>query len=207
MKFFSLDSGFHKYGTMVFDMITLNVLWLITSMFGLFAPVSNAALFHSIYHVIIEEEGYMTKTYFSIIKKKFLKGLILSLISFGLFGLGLFNLYTVRSGMINLGYFNYLLTSLYIMILFEITITVLFSHALLGETDMTIKQLMKYGFLLSNKHLLTSILSVVIIAGMAAAVLLINPILLLVVGSVGFWLMAQLIHKRCFTKYYLEKLV
>lgn len=207
MKFFSLDSGFHKYGTIIFDMIALNVFWLITSMFGLFAPVSNAALFHSIYHVVVEEEGYMTKTYFNIIRKKFVKGLILTLISFVLFGLGIFNLYTVRSGMINLGYFNYLLQSLYIMILFEITITVLFSHALLGETDMTVKQLMKYGFLLSNKHLLTSILSVVVIAAMAAAVLLINPILLLVVVSVGFWLMTLMIHKRCFTKYYLDKLV
>lgn len=205
MKFFSLDSGFHKYGTIVFDMIALNIFWVFTSLatLGLLMPLGNAALFHSIYHVVIEEEGYMTKTYFSILKKKFFKSLALTLISMLLFGLSLFNLWTIYSGMIKVVY----LLPLYFMILFEVTITMLFAYALLGETDMTVKQLMKYGFLLSNKHLLTSILSVLIIVAMVTAIIFINPILLLAVVSVGFWLMAILIHKRCFTKYYLEKLI
>ncbi len=205
MKLFSLDSAFHRYGTIVFDLVALNVFWFFTSIFtlGILMPVGNAALFHSVYHVIIEEEGYMAKTYFSVIKRKFIKGLGLTLIGALLFGISIFNLWTVYSGMINIVY----LLPLYIMIFFEVTITMLFAYALLGETDMSLKQLMKYGFLLSNKHLLTSILSIAIIAAIGYLVIFVNPLLLILAVAPGFWLMALLIHKRCFSKYYLEKLV
>lgn len=206
MKFFSLDSGFHKYGTIVFDMIALNIFWLITSLFGLLAPVSNAALFHSIYHVIVEEEGYMTKTYFGIIKNKFIRGLQLTLVSIPAFALAVFNLIISYRAMATGSFMQYLI-GLYLLITAELVITSLFAHALLGETDMTLKQLLKYGFLLSNKHLLTSVLCLIIVIGMGAAVIFINPIVILVVGAVGFWLMSLLIHKRVFTKYYLDKLV
>lgn len=205
MKLFSLDGSFHRYGSIAFDMIALNVFWIFTSLatLGLLLPLGNAALFHTVYHVIIEEEGYMAKTYFGIIKQKFFKSLALTLIGAVLYGLALFNIWTVYSGIVDIVY----LLPLYIMIFFEVLITMLFAYALLGETDMTIKQLMKYGFLLANKHMLTSILSVMIIVLAIAIIIFANPILLLIVIAPAFYLMSQLIHKRCFSKYYLDKLV
>lgn len=206
MRFFSLDSPFYKYGTIVFDMLALTFFWFFTILLslGIFAPHANAALFKSIYHCIIEEEGYMTKTYFGTIKAKLVKGLALSGIGILAFGISIFNLATVWYEIVNIT----LLLPLYVFIFIEVTMTMLYAYALLAETDMTVKQLMKYGFLLSNKHLVVTLLSLITIVAMYAAFYFTgNPMVIFIVVGPGFWVLCQLIYKRVFSKYYLDKLV
>lgn len=205
MKLFSLDSPFQKYGTLLFDFIALNVFWFFTGIatFGLLLPLANAALFHAMYHAIVEGEGYMSHAYFSVIKKKFFKSIGLTLISIVLYAITIFNIWTVWSGLFDASF----LLPVYLMLLFEITITLTFATALLGETDMSIKRLMKYGFLLANKHLLTSILSVVVILGTLYLVYMLNLLPVIFLMAPCYWILTQLIHKRVFTKYYLDKLL
>ena len=205
MKLFALDSPFQKYGTIVFDMIALNIFWFMTTFFtfGLLMPLSNASLFHSVHHCIGEGEGYITRTYFSTFKTKFLKSLGLTAFALFAYGLTVFNIWTVWSGQIDLPY----LLPLYLMLFLEVSMTLLFAYALLGETDMNVKQLIKFGFLLSNRHLLTSILCMILIFVVAVLIytMAFMPIIFLV--SPTFFVMTRLIHKRAFSKYYLDKLV
>ncbi len=205
MKFLSLDSGFHKYGTILFDLIALSVLWFLTvfGTFGLLAPLANTAIFNSINHTLILDDGYMTRSYFIVFKTKILKSLGLTLVGIVLFGVSLFNIWTVYSGIFQASF----LLPLYIMFLSEVTITMLYASALLAETDMTIKQLMKYGFLLSNKHFL---MSLGCLAGIFAVVYLgvfQNPIFFFIGTAPLFWLFTWLIYAKVFNNYHLEKLV
>lgn len=205
MNFFSLDSPFQKYGTIVFDLLMLNIFWFFTTFlsFGILFPLASAALFHSVYNVIIKQEGYMMRLYFSVIKEKFLKSLLLSLISFVLYGICFFNIWTVWTGLVDIIY----LLPLYFVILFEVCITLLYAYALLGETDMNLKQLIKYGFLLAHKHLLTSILCILIIVATTFILYVTNLVPVIFIMAPVFLLMAYLIHKRVFDKYHLDKLV
>ncbi len=114
MKFFSLDSGFHKYGTILFDLIALSVFWFFTTFatFGLLTPLANAAMFNSINHTLIEEDGYMMKSYFGLFKKKFLKSLGLTLAGSIFYAISIFNIWSIWSGLFSAGF----LLPLYFMI-------------------------------------------------------------------------------------------
>ena len=204
MNFFSLDSPFHKYGTMVFDMVLLNLLWLFTSVlsFGFLFPLASAGLFHGIYHVVILEEGYTLKTYFSVFQKKIIRSLGLTLMTFLLYGLALLNIWSVWSGYIDI----IILLPIYLFLLFEIMITMTYSYALLGETHMTLKQLMKYGFLLANKHLLASLICVITIIALVFATAF-SVLTLFFLVAPAYWLMATVIHKGVLSKYHLNKLI
>ena len=204
MNFFSLDSPFHKYGSMVFDMVILNFLWLFTSVLslGFLFPLASAGLFHGIYHVVILEEGYLLKAYFSVFQKKLLRSLGLTLMTFLLYGLALLNIWSVWSGYIDI----IILLPIYMFLLFETMITTTYSYALLGETDMTFKQLMKYGFLLANKHLVSSIICVITIVALIFATGF-SLLTLFFLVSPAYWLMATVIHEGVLSKYHLDKLL
>lgn len=204
MNFFSLDSPFHKYGSMVFDMVILNFLWLFTSILtlGLLFPLASAGLFHGIYHVVILEEGYMLKTYFSVFKNKILRSLGLTLMTFLLYGLALLNIWSVWSGYIDI----ILLLPIYMFLLFETMITMTYSYALLGETDMNFKQLMKYGFLLANKHLIASLICVITIVALIFATGF-SVLTLFFLVAPAYWLMATVIHRGVLSKYHLDQLI
>jgi len=204
MNFFSLDSPFHKYGTMVFDMVLLNFLWLFTSVlsFGILFPLASAGLFHGIYQVVILEDGYILKTYFSVFKKKIIRSLGLTFMTFLLYGLAVLNIWSVWSGYIDMIF----LLPIYIFLLFETMITLTFSYALLGETEMSLKQLMKYGFLLANKHLVASFICVIAIVALIVATAF-SILTLFFLVAPAYWLMTTVIHKGVLSKYHLDKLI
>jgi uncharacterized membrane protein YesL len=189
---------------MVFDMVILNFLWLFTSVLslGFLFPLASAGLFHGIYHVVILEEGYLLKAYFSVFQKKLLRSLGLTLMTFLLYGLALLNIWSVWSGYIDI----IILLPIYMFLLFETMITTTYSYALLGETDMTFKQLMKYGFLLANKHLVSSIICVITIVALIFATGF-SLLTLFFLVSPAYWLMATVIHKGVLSKYHLDKLL
>ncbi len=205
MRFFSLDSGFHKYGTILFDLIALSVLWFITvfGTLGLLAPLGNTAMFNSINHTLIKDDGYMSRSYFVVFKTKILKSLGLTLVGAVLFGISFFNIWTVYSGIFQASF----LLPLYIMILSEATITMLYASALLAETDMTLKQLIKYGFLLGNKHFLISVGCLAGIFAIGYMGVFQNMLFFFVGMAPLFWLFTWLIYTKVFNNYYLDKLV
>lgn len=205
MKFFSLDSGFHKYGTILFDLIVLSTFWLLTvfATIGLLTPLANAAMFNSMNHTIIEEDGYMMQSYFTVYKKKFVKSLGLTLIGILMFGMASFNIYTVTAGIFNAPF----LLPLYLLIFSEVTVIFLYATALLAQTDMTIKQLIKYGFLLSNKHILVTLSCLASIVALGYLCLMYNPMLIIIGIGPLFWLHTWLIYTKVFSNYYLDKLV
>lgn len=205
MRFFSLDSGFHKYGTILFDLIALSAFWFFTvfGTIGLLTPLANTAMFNSINHTLVAEDGYMTKSYFIVFKTKILKSLGLTLVGILLFGVSLFNIWTVYTGIFQASF----LLPLYIMILSEVIITMLYASALLAETDMTLKQLIKYGFLLGNKHFLISIACLVAMFGVGYLGIFQNLLFFFIGTAPLFWLFTWMIYTKVFTNYYLEKLV
>lgn len=205
MKFFSLDSGFHKYGTILFDLIALSVFWFFTAFgtIGLLTPLANTAIFNSINHTLIEEDGYMMKSYFGTFKTKFVKSLGLTLVGFVLYAISIFNIWSIWSGLFSAGF----LLPLYLLIFTEVTITMLYASALLSETDMSVKGLLKYGFLLANKHFLVSLACIAGIIALAYVGIFQNLLFLFVGVAPLFWLFTWLIYTKVFTKYYLEKLL
>jgi len=206
MRFFSLDSSFHKYGTILFDLIVLSVLWFFITFgtLGILAPMATAAVFNSLNHVMIKEDGYLMASFFGVFKGKFLRSIGLSLVGAVLFGFAIFNVWSITYGPVDMPY----LLGLYLMIFVEVLVSMIIASALLAETDMKLKTLVKYGFLLANKHFLISLASLGALGLILLLVLQTNNLLFIFAGMApAFWFIAWLLHTKVFEKYYLDKLI
>lgn len=206
MSFFSIDGPFQRYGTILFDLIVLGLLWFFISLFslGILMPLATSALMNSIQHVLIDEDGYLMASFFSIFKKKFLKSLGLTVIGGVLFGISIFNIWSILFGHVNMPY----LIGVYLILLLEVTLTMIYACALMTETDMKLKQLLKYGFLLANKHILISLAVIGSIVAVFIMTYYVNNALIILMSIAPlFWFISWLIYKKVFIHYHLEKLV
>lgn len=206
MRFFSLDSSFHKYGTILFDMMVLGFFWFFISFgtLGLLMPTATAGVFNSINHVMIKEDGYLLRSFFGVFKGKVLRNIGLSLTSALFLGFASFNIWSVASGVVDMPY----LIGLYVVIFLEVVVTMVFASALLAESDMTLTRLIKYGFLLANKHFLVALATIGTFVLMAALVLLTGNLLFFFLGMIpALWFIAWMIYTKVFEHYHLDKLV
>ncbi len=80
MKFLSYDSPFGKIGTMIFDLIWLQILFLITSIPLITAGASFTAMHSVVLKLYRENGGSVTRDYFRAFKENFRQGTLLWLL-------------------------------------------------------------------------------------------------------------------------------
>ncbi len=204
MKLFSLDSPFHKYGTIVFDVFVLTFLWLFTSIlsFGFLAPLATAGFMNSINATMIDESGYMLKSFIEVFRKRFLRNILVSITITLLFAATIFNIQAVSTGLLKA---NFLLP-IYFAFLFELSIVSFYALALMTQTDMTYFNLFKLGFILSNKHIFMSFIVLLSFMLVIYLTVFVNPFILVITTGIMHVIITFVIFKKVFTKYYLDKL-
>ncbi len=78
MSFFSIDGPAFRWGTILFDMVYVSVLWfltvILTAGFGLGA--ATATLIYTVDKCILNDLGSITKDYFKMLKKNLFKGIL-----------------------------------------------------------------------------------------------------------------------------------
>lgn len=203
MKLFSLDGPFQKYGSLLFDLMGLSVLWFLLSLFsvGLLLPLATVALFYAMHHAVINDEGYAFKSFFRILKTRFVRCIPVTLIFYFGYILTISNVYFVLTGVFNVPW----LLPIYLFMLLELTLVFTYIFPLMAETELKLKPLFKYAFMLSNKHLVVSVICVAITVGMLLAIYLVaNPFILAIVMSVVVYAQAWLINKKVLIKYYFD---
>lgn len=203
MSFFSMDGPFNRIGTQVFDFVALNLLWLALSIFslGLLFPLATAALLYTVHHVIVQEDGYMFRTYVTFVKDNFKKFLPLNFFVLVALLLGIFNIITVSSPDAQYSF----LLPVYLPIFYEIVIVSLYACAMFGEEPMKLRRSIKFAFIFANKHLFISLLSFFLILAFTLAAEFL-PILLAFGVTPLIWVLVQLVLKRTLGKYDLSKL-
>lgn len=199
MNFFNIDGPFQKIGSFVFDIMVLGLTWTLISMFGFGITIGAAttALYATCYVALVKEEGYVFRTFFTTFKNKFLRSTFVWLILVILYVLMFFNITSITRGVINLPW----LLPIYLSISIELFLMTLYIFPLLAMSDLGIKKLFKYSFILANKHLPTSILCGAIFALFIVSLFVINPIIVAILIAVACYLCARLIMKRIITRY------
>lgn len=198
MNFFSLDGPFQKYGTIVFDFIMINTLWLLITLFsfGTLSGIATVSMYSATYWGIYKSEGYPLKLFFSRFKKRFLITLGCSAVCIGIVLISFFNIKIISEGYIT---FTWLLP-LYYVLIFYIIFILPYIIALLAETRLRFKHIFIYAFILAIKHLPTSILILIINALLVLGISYLNlGILILVAPATA--LISILISAKLFPKY------
>lgn len=199
MNFFNIDGPFQKIGSFVFDIMVLGLIWTLISMFGIGITIGAAttSLYAACYVALVKEEGYVFRTFFTTFKNKFIKSTIIWLILVLLYVLMYFNITSITRGFLDAQW----LLPIYFSITIEMFIMTLYIFPLLAMSDLSIKKLFKYSFILANKHLPTSILCGAVFVVLILSPFYISPILVAVLIAVVCYISARLIMKRIIAKY------
>ncbi|NDL67225.1 DUF624 domain-containing protein [Anaerotalea alkaliphila] len=157
MRIFDLDGPVQRYGSMLFDLLVLNLLALFLSFgtAGLLLGISSMSLYHAVHQAVITGDGYAFKSFFHLFRKRFLTGTLLHLLLSAVFLVTAFNLRMLLTGVLPWSF----LAPFYIFVLLE----VLFLHTwlvpLAAHTELGWKDLLKFSFALSHKHLPTTLVA------------------------------------------------
>ena len=193
------DNKFFSFMGKAFDMLVINTIWLILCLPVITIVPATTAMYYAVVKVIRRERSYAIKEYFRSFKRNFKQGLVFSLIAVVL----VFVLYIdfryawelmkaqETSGSTYLGVF------LVISLLFG----AMFAYIcpILSRFEMKIGGLLKTAFIMSTRHLLTTIGLFGLFVGvlLGCYILLPGVFFLPVVGT----LVASFLIERIFKKY------
>lgn len=157
MKLFSLDGPFQRYGTMLFDLILLNIIWLLCVVFtlGIGTGAATTALFYSIDKSIIRENGYTFSGFFKSFKANFLQATLIWIILAVSYAVVLINLFVLDLENIP---FGIVLIVVNWFVLYQLLILTIYVFPLISKVEIgNTKQYLITAFKLANGHVLASL--------------------------------------------------
>jgi uncharacterized membrane protein YesL len=199
MNFFNIDGPFQRIGSFVFDIIVLGLLWTLISLcgFGVTIGAVTTALYSSCYIALVKEEGYVVKTFFITLKNKFLKSTLVWIILVVLYILMYFNITSITKGLIDIQW----LLPIYFSITIELFFITVYIFPLISMSELGIKKLFKYSFILANKHLPWTILCAGLFVLLFIAVFYINPLIIMILIAVVCYINSKILIKKIISRY------
>ena len=199
MRFFKIDGPFHKYGTILFDFLFLNIGWLLLSLLSLGLLMGNAtiALYHSLSRSVLTGGRGTFKIAFRKLRQNFTRNLLFTTAGLVIMAVSVLNIYLINSSGGNMGW----LIVLFAAVPVYMVIMSPYAIALLAETDLNIKQVVTYSFILSFRHFPYSILFLLIYAVLAVLIYITNFIGLFIFVAPAFAGLAGLLNKKILSGY------
>ncbi len=169
-NFFNMNNGVFAFLGKLFDLIFLNIIWVIFCIPIITIGPANTALYYTTVKVIRRERGYVFREFFKSFRLNFKRGtivgIVLTLLSLVLF----FDLSWANHAEFANNTQRTILYGVFVALSSLLFFVSVYVFPVLSRFDMTIKQLCKASALMAVKHLLTTIL---IAATTIAAVLLV----------------------------------
>ena len=97
-KIFDSDNKFNRFMSRIFDIIILNLLWMLCCLPLITIGASTIALYTMTLRMVRAEEGSLVKGFFTAFKENLRQSVPVTLVFFFLYTLCLFNLVTLSSG-------------------------------------------------------------------------------------------------------------
>lgn len=205
MKIFDLDGPFQKYGTIIFDILVMNTLWFILTFFslGILSGPALTGTYAGLYSGVVTNEGYTFKEFFRRFKNRFFVSMLFGIVHLIILVISLANIYMVVMNIFG----STLLLPVYLFVLLEVAFIGTYAYPLLAHTQLKFTEVIKIGFFLANKHLPTTLLSVIlngIVVSMIIVVLfgyIQYGIYLFAITGIVVSINSQLITKRILSNY------
>ena len=221
-----------RFGAVVFDMFFVSVLWMIfggpaVMLILHLLPLGEASGTLTIITVLSavsmvlagpattaahaalgkrqrHEDSYIFKDFWTSYKRNFGQALVLSLFIMIFGGMVAYSAWAVWANQALFGSMVYLTLPLQALVLVVLLFETMYVFPLLARFEMSNKDILKYGFMMSIKHLPTTLLVIVIFAAVLGASLFWNMGFSFV--GVGLWIyLAQLLQERVFRNYMPEE--
>jgi uncharacterized membrane protein YesL len=200
-EFFGLEGSFNKYAGVVADTFILSLLWVFFSLPIVTIGASTTALFYVATRRIANREGYISSDFWQSFKANFLRATLVWIV---LLAMILLLIFSMLSG-IYLGEelpFNNIVLPVQIVILAELLLVSVYIFPVLARFDMGVKEAVKSCFFMANRHLITSVTCLGLLAGLVFFILSfpqIFPLIFTVPGVYG--MLSSVLIMRIFKRY------
>ena len=204
--FFSLDGPFSKYGTLVADTLLLSGLWILFSLPIFTIGAATSAMFYVSTRRIADREGYITSDFWKAFKSNFKQATLFWMMIFVLSSILLVNVWIMTFSAFDAegiagGALSIAFPAQFIFML-QIAFICTYAFPMAARFEMSFFQLLKNSFIMANKHFVTSILCLVLLA-LLLIIGVQTLILVLLVPGIYAMLSSYLI-MRVFKKYHPE---
>lgn len=193
------DNKFFTFMGKAFDMVVLNVIWLILCIPVITIVPATTALYYAVVKVIRRERSYAVKEFFRSFKRNFKQGAFFSVLVVIL----IFVMYIDFRYAWELMQAQESSGSTYfgVFLVISIIFCAMFSYLcpLLSRFEMKISGLLKTSFVMATRHLLTTIVLLALLAGVLLGVYILLPgmFFLPAIGT----LLASFLIEKVFKKY------
>ena len=196
-KAFSYDGGFYTYTSKIFDMLLLNLLWLIGCIPVITAGASFSALYFVTVHSVRGDEKGVFKEFWRVWKRDFKDSLPVWLIALAMYFVLFLNLGILREQEPKLIWLFFIV--FFVLVLAFLTVFCCYFFPALSTFQMPKKWLLRFSFYAEIKHLPLSLILGAMFAGMYFAMMAV-PWLIVVFPSV-FALFSSFIIEPVFAKH------
>ncbi len=199
MKLFNIEGSFYDFGTKLFDILMLNILWVIGSVLGLGLTlgISTTALYYTMDKTVIHGRGYLLRNYMKSFKLNIKQATIIWIILALGYSLIAFNFYVMDILKSN----NLLVIIIHYFVLVELVFITIYIFPLLAKLELSIKDLFVKSLLLAHKHFLTSITCVSIYIVFALLIINVHAVFAIIAVSGSGYMISRLIIGIVLPKY------
>lgn len=226
-NFFDIEGPFVKYGTLLFDMVMLSAVWAVTGGMvpvmlllstGIFGKIPLIATFLIIYVLVLHwciatcsvmyalgkkqrgTDTYTLRDFGHAFKLNYKQCMIISLIVTTVILLVAYNIWLIAYNKQSFGFSTYIILPLELLLGLEFIFVILYLPNLIARFDMKTKDFIKYSFLMANKHLLMTLILVVLFGGTIYLCVFVNMGLVFVLPGLYMYIAAALL-ERVFKNY------
>jgi len=182
-----MDGPFMRFGNALADVMILSVVWLVFSIPVVTIGAATTALFYVTTRRVSDKEGYILRDFWESFKSNFKKATILWLCWATIFGLVLANIFLLIPATYMDPTFSTVLQVVQIVILVQLLVISVYMYPLTARFDMGFKQIIKSAFFMGNRHLLTTLSSLLTGAAIVGfSVLVFEPTLIIGIGIYAY---------------------
>lgn len=155
--FFSSDNKIFGVMSKVFDLMVLGIMWLVLCIPIITIGPTCTAMYYTVVKVVRKERSYLLKEFFHSFKLNFRQGAVISLIYAAFAGIMYVDFQWVSQVSEDVKYSNTLIGVFLALCIFAV-LSALYAFPLLSRFTVKTGQLFKWAFLLSVRHILTTII-------------------------------------------------
>ncbi|WP_313132529.1 YesL family protein [Anaerocolumna sp.] len=174
-NFFSMDNGVFSFLGKMWDILVISILWLLLCLPIVTIGPATTALYYTVVKVIRRERGYLFREFFHSFKMNFLNGMVLGIILMISYYILYIDFNFARA--LEEGSMKSILLAAFTAFSFIMLCGTVYVFPLLSRFTMGKLQILKTSFLMSVKHLPTTILMLLIV-GVFAFIIWVQPIFL-----------------------------
>lgn len=194
-SFFNMDGPFYRIGGFIADIFILSFLWFVFSILIIPMGAATTSLFYVTTRRISNKEGYLFRDFWKSFKTNFVQSTLVWLMILFLGSILVWNIMNISI----VGKMGTIILPFQICFLIELVLVTIYIFPIIARFQMKMKDLIKTAFFMANKHLLTSVLCLII--GVVIVVATYVMPLLFLVGMSIFAFATSYFFMRIFKKY------